>query len=709
MSLILYFSPLSPPSRAVRSFLLLSKAVFQGKVVDLLKGEHKSAEFSNINPNESLPALVDGGLKMFESHAILKYIAVKKQLYQYYPKNSRNRAQVDCYLDWSQTGLEAIGKYVNQCFLFPKFMNKPVPDNKQELHKDVIDTLKFFESTFLTGRYIFNQSAITLADIKATSDLSQLLASDLDFNQFPKIKEYLQEMFSIQPIKEAYAEYLQMINSSNPNDCVSYIINGVDKSQSWKITLYMHPFSSPSRAARTVLLFSGLDYNEKTVNLLQGEHKQPEYSAINPNQSIPAIVDENIKLFESGAVMKYVARKFNLYNLYPTQLQPKAKVDEYLDFHLTEMNSISKYTFSCFMGPQMMKLPIPADKDQQLQNVIGTLEFFSKVFLNNGKWQFINDSPQPTLADIKVGCDLGQLFITDFPFEKIPGLENYVKRLFDIPEMRRSHCEMFGFLQNQKIGRFAQSICQTQPLRSQERITLYFNFVSPPAKAAKSLLMLANIPFTEKVIDVQAGENKKKPFTDINPNESIPALSFGNFNLFETHAIMKFICIQFNLTDFYPNYPLRAKIDCYLDFHHSETRKISLFVLDFFFGPKFLKREMPKNQEDREREVSELLHFIVNVFFAGGKYKYVMGSRTPTIADLSLICEITTLFFVDFDFSQFPTLKAYLKDMFNMKQVRETYSKFFMVTRFMSKSMNPFIESIAKGTEEGGSSCCQLI
>ncbi|CAD8045863.1 unnamed protein product [Paramecium sonneborni] len=709
MSLILYFSPLSPPSRAVRSFLLLSKAVFQGKVVDLLKGEHKSAEFQNINPNQSLPAMVDGGLKLFESHAILKYIAVKKQLYQYYPQNLRNRAQVDCYLDWSQTGLEAIGKYVNQCFLFPKFMNKPVPDNKQELQKDVIDTLKFFESSFLTGRYIFNQSALTLADIKATSDLSQLLASDFDFNQFPKVKEFLQEMFSMPAIKEAYAEFLQMIKSSNPNDSISYIINGIDKSTSWKTTLYMHPFSSPSRAARTVLLYSGIDFNEKTINLLQGEHKQPEYSAINPNQSVPCIVDENLNLFESGAIMKYVARKFNLYNLYPTQLQPKARVDQYLDFHLTEMSSIPKFIFSCFMGPQMMKLPIPADKDQQCQNVLGTLEFFFKVFLNNGQWAYINNSPQASLADIKVGCDLAQLLLTDFPFEKISGLDLYIKRLFEIPEMRKSHCELFAYMQSQKVGKFALSISQTQPIRSQEKITLYFNFVSPPAKAAKSLLMLANIPFTEKVIDVQSGENKKKPYTDINPNETIPALTFGNFNLFESHAIMKFICVQFNLTEFYPNYPLRAKIDSYLDFHHSESRKLSLFALDFFFGPKFLKREMPKNYDERQREVCELLHFMINVFFAGGNYKYIMGSRTPTIADLSFICEISSLFFVDFDFSPFPTLKLYLRDMFSMKQVRETYSKFFMVARFMSKSMNPFIESIAKGTEEGGSSCCQLI
>lgn len=35
-------------------------------------------------------------------------------------------------------------------------MKKPVPDNKDEMYKDVIDTLKFFESVFLKDRYILN-------------------------------------------------------------------------------------------------------------------------------------------------------------------------------------------------------------------------------------------------------------------------------------------------------------------------------------------------------------------------------------------------------------------------------------------------------------------------------------------------------------------------------------------------------------------------
>jgi hypothetical protein len=88
MSLILYFSPLSAPSRSVRTLLLLSKAPFQEKTVDLMKGEHKAPEFQRINPNESLPAIVDGNVKLFESHAILKYIAIRRTMDQYYPKVS---------------------------------------------------------------------------------------------------------------------------------------------------------------------------------------------------------------------------------------------------------------------------------------------------------------------------------------------------------------------------------------------------------------------------------------------------------------------------------------------------------------------------------------------------------------------------------------------------------------------------------------------
>lgn len=53
----------------------------------------------------------------------------------------------------------------------------------------------------------------------------------------------------------------------------------------------------------------GLPYQTHWVNITKGEQTRPEYLAINPNNKIPAIVDGEIKVFESGAVLTYLAEK----------------------------------------------------------------------------------------------------------------------------------------------------------------------------------------------------------------------------------------------------------------------------------------------------------------------------------------------------------------------------------------------------------------
>jgi GST-like protein len=53
----------------------------------------------------------------------------------------------------------------------------------------------------------------------------------------------------------------------------------------------------------------GLPYRLKWIDIGKGDQKQPEFLAINPNNKIPAIVDGTTKVFESGAVLTYLARK----------------------------------------------------------------------------------------------------------------------------------------------------------------------------------------------------------------------------------------------------------------------------------------------------------------------------------------------------------------------------------------------------------------
>jgi GST-like protein len=74
--------------------------------------------------------------------------------------------------------------------------------------------------------------------------------------------------------------------------------------------------SSPNGAKVRILLEeTGLPYELHLVNLGEGEQKRPEYLAINPNGKIPAIVDrdgpggEELKIFESGAILLYLAEK----------------------------------------------------------------------------------------------------------------------------------------------------------------------------------------------------------------------------------------------------------------------------------------------------------------------------------------------------------------------------------------------------------------
>jgi glutathione S-transferase len=53
----------------------------------------------------------------------------------------------------------------------------------------------------------------------------------------------------------------------------------------------------------------GLDYECVNLNMRTGEHKKPDYLAINPFGKVPALVDDGLPLFESGAILLHLANK----------------------------------------------------------------------------------------------------------------------------------------------------------------------------------------------------------------------------------------------------------------------------------------------------------------------------------------------------------------------------------------------------------------
>lgn len=106
MGLELYLDLLSQPSRAVYIFAKKNGIPFELRTVDIIKGQHRSKEFSQINSLQKVPVLKDGDFILTESSAILIYLSCKYQTVDHwYPSDLQARARVHEYLGWHLVGM----------------------------------------------------------------------------------------------------------------------------------------------------------------------------------------------------------------------------------------------------------------------------------------------------------------------------------------------------------------------------------------------------------------------------------------------------------------------------------------------------------------------------------------------------------------------------------------------------------------------------
>jgi GST-like protein len=103
--------------------------------------------------------------------------------------------------------------------------------------------------------------------------------------------------------------------------------------QTKPIELYYWP--TPNGWKITIMLEElGVPYDIKYVNIGRGEQFEPSFLKIAPNNRMPAIIDpegpggEPISIFESGAILQYLGRKFH--NFYATEERTRVEVDQWL-------------------------------------------------------------------------------------------------------------------------------------------------------------------------------------------------------------------------------------------------------------------------------------------------------------------------------------------------------------------------------------------
>ena len=151
--------------------------------VDLSAQEHKKPWFLEINPNGKIPAIIDGELTIFESGAILIYLAEKSG--KFLPSESKLRTL--CF-QWLIFQVSAVGPMQGQLNVFLKYAPEKIPyaiRRYTEETKRIYSVLdkRLSKVEYLAGDY-------SIADISTWPWIDSYKWSGIDISDFPNLKRW---------------------------------------------------------------------------------------------------------------------------------------------------------------------------------------------------------------------------------------------------------------------------------------------------------------------------------------------------------------------------------------------------------------------------------------------------------------------------------------------------------------------------------------
>jgi glutathione S-transferase len=200
--------------------------------------------------------------------------------------------------------------------------------------------------------------------------------------------------------------------------------------------LYMNALSPNVRRVRLTAAVLGIQLEEKTLDLRKGEQKSPEYLAVNPHGTVPALVDGDFVLTESRAIMQYLASKKPESRLLPADEQGRADVTRWQFWDSSHFSPqlgtlafqrILKQAFG--MGP-----PDAAKVDEALGNFRRFAAVLNKQL--EGKQYVVGETL--TVADLTLASSLMYAKQADVPLNEFANIEAWFSRMSEMEAWKRT-------------------------------------------------------------------------------------------------------------------------------------------------------------------------------------------------------------------------------------------------------------------------------
>jgi glutathione S-transferase len=202
------------------------------------------------------------------------------------------------------------------------------------------------------------------------------------------------------------------------------------------MSLRLHAFPPSPRAFKTLAVANhlGIDYEFKLCDLTKGDQRAAAYVAINPNMKMPTLEDGDMRLWESNAIIVYLAGKKPESGLLGDSDASRADILRWMFWESTTWDPACATLVFERLVKAIFGLggPDPAEVEKGLTKfnfAAGILEAHlrDRTFVCGDKL---------TLADFSIGSDMTVAQPAQFPLEPYPAIRRWYAQLEELPAWR---------------------------------------------------------------------------------------------------------------------------------------------------------------------------------------------------------------------------------------------------------------------------------
>jgi len=150
-------------------------------------------EFRAMNPHGRVPVIDDGGVIVWESHAILRYLAARYGAGRFWIEDPATRSQADQWIEWSQTALQP--DFLNGVF-WAFYRTPEAQRNLPVIERNVAQCARLFRllDKHLAAKAYLCGDEITLADVPAGTTLYRYFELEIERPDVPNVEAWYRRL-----------------------------------------------------------------------------------------------------------------------------------------------------------------------------------------------------------------------------------------------------------------------------------------------------------------------------------------------------------------------------------------------------------------------------------------------------------------------------------------------------------------------------------